>query len=64
MPTLLLAAYAVFWLLPMLLIASIASRQRKLAREMETLRAELSERQIALPSTVPSDRAPELSLER
>ncbi|MHB1295336.1 MAG: hypothetical protein ACYC4R_10135 [Anaerolineae bacterium] len=64
MPNLLLAAYAVFWLLPMILVASMASRQRRLARELASLRAELAERQAGLAATEPSDRAAERFLER
>ena len=40
----LLAAYAIFWLLPFLLILSMWTRQRRLEREIAELSARLGDR--------------------
>lgn len=43
----LLAAYAVFWLLPFLFVLSMWMRQRHLERELAELSAQLSDREKA-----------------
>jgi heme exporter protein CcmD len=43
MQTYLIAAYAIFWLLPFILILTIWIRQRRIEREIAALEARLTE---------------------